>query len=99
MVRERTLKTKGLTGIDMAANSFESEEAARAFFEGLDFSVEQHSTDEVANELVSPGRLNLSPAQSALLEEVSRSWVTFVLRAKSTRDEPSGKRTELVESS
>ncbi len=48
-----------LTGIDMEKNKFESVDAARRFFEGLGFRVEQHMLGEVADSLVSPGILGL----------------------------------------
>ena len=52
-----------MTGIDVAKNYFENEDAARAFFEDLGFRIERHSFMEIADELVSPQRLHLSREQ------------------------------------
>ncbi|MGC9968663.1 MAG: class I SAM-dependent methyltransferase [Minisyncoccia bacterium] len=70
---------KAMSGIDVEANSFESEEAARKFFEDLGFSVERHGFLEVASELVSPKRLGLSDQQ---IEEMLKQAVVFVMRVK-----------------
>ena len=72
--RKKVLK---LSGIDVEANSFESEEAARAFFENFAFNVERHSFLEVANELTSPEKLGLSPTA---VEEMLQQAVVFVMR-------------------
>ena len=68
-----------LTGIDFSKNNFESVEAAQKFFEGLGFSVEIHSFKEIADELVSPQKLNLSPEQ---VEKIIGRRVVFVMRLR-----------------
>jgi O-methyltransferase involved in polyketide biosynthesis len=59
----RAARIEHLTGIDIMKNRFENEEAARLFFEGLGFSVEEHSFTEIAGELVSSPHWRLSPEQ------------------------------------
>lgn len=66
-----------LSGIDVGANSFESEEEARKFFVDLGFSVERHSFLEVIDELVSPKKLGLSPKE---VEDSLRYAVVFVMK-------------------
>jgi len=72
-VKERVAQVGALTGVDMLKNRFESEDAARAFFEELGFQVERHSFMEVADQLVLPVKEPL--AQMAL-----EHGVAFVMR-------------------
>lgn len=51
-VSARNARTESLTGVNILNNRFESEEAARAFFEDLGFTIERHSFLEVADSLV-----------------------------------------------
>ena len=57
--KEQDLQISRLTGIDLAKNYFDHEDAARIFFEKLGYRVEQRSFQEVADQLISPARLNL----------------------------------------
>ena len=68
-----------LSGIDVNANSFEDEDSAREFFEGLGFSVERHGFLEVVSELVSPEKVGLSPEG---VEDLLKDPVVFVMRLK-----------------
>lgn len=61
--REQFARIERITGIDVSKNYFEDEDAARAFFEDLGFRIERHSFMEIADELVSPQRLQLSNEQ------------------------------------
>ena len=66
-----------LSGINVEANSFKDEESARKFFENLGFSVERHGFLEIADELVSPKKLGLSPEE---IKDMIKSAVVFVMR-------------------
>jgi O-methyltransferase involved in polyketide biosynthesis len=61
--RDQFARIERMTGIDVAKNYFENEEAARVFFEDLGFRIERHSFMEIVDELVSPQRLRLSSEQ------------------------------------
>jgi O-methyltransferase involved in polyketide biosynthesis len=61
--RDQFARIERMTGIDVARNYFENEDAARVFFEDLGFRIERHSFMEIADELVSPQRLHLSSEQ------------------------------------
>lgn len=61
--RRQFARIERITGINVAKNYFETEDAARVFFEELGFRIERHSFMEIADELVSPQRLHLSSEQ------------------------------------
>jgi O-methyltransferase involved in polyketide biosynthesis len=71
----RLSQIAALTGVDVLKNRFESEDAARAFFEGQGFQVERHSFLEVADQLVLPRHEALAP------KALERS-VAFALRVE-----------------
>jgi O-methyltransferase involved in polyketide biosynthesis len=71
-VRARTARIEDLTGIDVLKNRFESEEAARVFFEQLGFHVERHSFMEVADQLV-------LPPQGSLAQKAIQRGILFVM--------------------
>jgi len=73
-VRARTAKIESLTGIDVLKNRFESEEAARAFFEHLGFRVERHSFLEAADQLA-------LPPHGSLAQKAIERGVLFVMQA------------------
>jgi O-methyltransferase involved in polyketide biosynthesis len=77
--REQFARIERMTGIDVAKNYFENEDAARAFFEDLGFRIERHSFMEIADELVSPERLHLSNEQ--VEKEIGRLAV-FVMKLR-----------------
>lgn len=77
--REQFARIERITGIDVAKNYFENEDAARAFFEDLGFRIERHSFMEIAGELVSPERLHLSNEQ--VEKEIGRLAV-FVMKLR-----------------
>jgi len=62
-MREQFARIERMTGIDVSKNYFENEEAARAFFENLGFRMERHGFLEIADELVSPQRVQLTKEQ------------------------------------
>ena len=64
---------------DLSKNYFATEEEARAFFEGLGFSVERHSLNEVRGELKSPEILGLS---EETVQGVIAKSPYFVMRIK-----------------
>lgn len=66
-----------LSGIDIGANTFESEDDAKRFFEELGFSVARHGFMEVVDELVSPARIGL-PRDA--VENLLKDPVVFVMR-------------------
>jgi len=66
-----------LSGIDVGANSFENEDAAKKFFEELGFSVERREFMEVIDELVSPAKLNMSASD---VKDLLKDPVVFVMR-------------------
>lgn len=66
-----------MTGKNFDENSFENEEEAVKFFERQGFSVEIHRFREVANELSSPQKLNLSAEE---IEKINGSGRVFVMR-------------------
>jgi len=68
-----------LSGIDVEKNCFESEQAAREFFENNGFNVESHSFLEVIDELVSPKKLGL---ETKAVEDIIRHAVVFVMSPK-----------------
>jgi O-methyltransferase involved in polyketide biosynthesis len=75
-VKDRAAQVVALTGVDMLKNRFENEGAARAFFEGLGFQVEQHSFTEVADQLV-------LPLDEPLARMAVERGVAFVMSLKS----------------
>ena len=75
--REQFARIERMTGIDVAKNYFENEDAARVFFEDLGFRIERHSFVEIADELVSPQNLHLSSEQ--VEKEIGRLAV-FVMK-------------------
>jgi len=77
--REQFAHIERITGIDVAKNYFENEDAARAFFEDLGFRIERHGFMEIADELVSPRRLHLSNEQ--VEKEIGRLAV-FVMKLR-----------------
>jgi len=79
--KKRAIKIQNITGIDMMNNLFESEEAARSFFESLGFVVEQHSFIEVADELVLPQRFKLAKEQ---IDKILGRFVAFVMKVNTT---------------
>ena len=72
-------KLATMTGVDLSQNVFENEDQAQDFFEGLGFTVETHSFLEVSDELVSPGKLGMSPEQ---VERLNGPCPAFVMRLK-----------------
>ncbi len=68
-----------LSGINVKANSFKNEESARKFFEDLGFSVERHGFFEIADKLVSPKKLGLSPEE---IKDMLKSAVVFVMKIR-----------------
>lgn len=78
-MKRQNANVQRLTGIDLSGNFFESEEAAKKFFEDLGFSVEGRSFKEIAGELVSPQKLNLSPEQ---VEKMIGGRTVFVMRLR-----------------
>jgi O-methyltransferase involved in polyketide biosynthesis len=77
--REQFARIERITGIDVAKNYFENEDAARVFFEDLGFTIERHGFTEIADELVSPRRLHLSSEQ--VEKEIGRLAV-FVMKLR-----------------
>jgi hypothetical protein len=77
--KHTTEKLKHMTGVDISKNRFENEEEAQAFFENLGFSVEQHSSLEVIDELVSPQKWNLNPEE---VEKIARFMTVFLTEIK-----------------
>lgn len=75
--REQFARIERMTGIDVDKNYFENEDAARVFFEECGFRIERHSFMEIADELVSPQRLQLSSEQ--VEKEIGRLAV-FVMK-------------------
>jgi len=75
---ERTEKIAALTGKDIVANYFETEEAAQKFFKDLGFTIERHSFMEARPELSSPARLNLLEDQ---VTGIIKDPVVYVMRA------------------
>jgi RAB protein geranylgeranyltransferase component A len=72
---------KALRGLKI--NKFwENEEASKAFFENFGFSVEQHSSIEVIDELVSPQKWNLNPEK---VEKIARYMTVFSMETKLPR--------------
>jgi len=61
--REQFARIERMTGIDVAKNYFADEDSARTFFEDLGFRIERHGFMEIAGELVSPQRLQLTKEQ------------------------------------
>lgn len=78
-MKERNAKMEKLTGVEFFRNRFKDEEAARKFFGDLGFSVERHGFIEMAGELTSPKKLDLSPDQ---VERLIGKLVVFVMKAK-----------------
>jgi O-methyltransferase involved in polyketide biosynthesis len=76
-IKNRAARIEHITGIDIMKNRFETEEAARSFFENLGFTVEQHSFIEIADELISPQQWKLSKER---IEEIIGRLVAFVMR-------------------
>jgi O-methyltransferase involved in polyketide biosynthesis len=76
---DQNARIEQMTGIDIAENYFESEDAAQAFFEQRGFSIERHSFMEVSNDLVSPQKLNLSKEQ---VEKEVRRFAVFVMKLR-----------------
>ena len=77
IMADHVAKISELTGKDIVANRFETEEEARTFFENLGFSIERHSFMEVANELSSPSQLGLSGQQ---VRDVVEDGVVYVMK-------------------
>ena len=75
----RISKISTLTGRDVSKNLFENVDEAQGFFEKLGFSVERHSLVEIADQLISPARLELSKEQ---VDEVINPVVVFVMRVQ-----------------
>ncbi len=76
---EERLQVERMSGIDLSKNRFENEQTARAFFENLGFSIERHGFMEVAEEMVLPGKLNLTLEHVA--ERIGKS-AAFVMRPR-----------------
>lgn len=66
-----------LTGRNIDKNRFQDAEEAQRFFEKLGFSVERHSLNEAADQLVSPARLNVSKRRA---EEILTPIAVFAMR-------------------
>ena len=63
--------------MDVRKNNFESEDAARTFFEGMGFSIERHPFTEVADMLVSQRTEGLSAEQ---VEDSIGQGAVYVMR-------------------
>jgi len=72
-------KLKQTTGIDIPNNYFEDEKEAKTFFENLGFSIEQHNSIEVIDDLVSPQKWNLNPEK---VEKIMRNMTIFAMETK-----------------
>ena len=77
MMNNHVEKISKLTGKDIVANRFDTEEEAKDFFENLGFSIERHSFMEVKDMLTSPNKLNLSDLQ---VKEQIEDAVAFVMK-------------------
>lgn len=76
---DHTARVARSTGIDIAANAFESQEASVKFYEDLGFDVEVRSFLEVSDELVSPEKVGMSPDDVRHLNE---PIVAYLMRLK-----------------
>lgn len=70
---------KDLTGIDKLKVGFESEDAAREFFESQGFDVESHPFSEVSDELASPRELGFSKEE---VIEILGPRTVFVMKPR-----------------
>ncbi len=78
--REKNKRTvKELSGIDVDENSFNNTEEGRKFFENLGFKIEQHGFSEIADQLVSPEKIGLSPEE---VQKIFKGYVVFVMRVR-----------------
>jgi O-methyltransferase involved in polyketide biosynthesis len=77
IMKDHVGKISELTGKDIAANRFETEEEAKRFFENLGFSIESHSFSEVINDLKSPKNLGLSEEH---VKDTLEAAVVFIMR-------------------
>jgi len=77
--KEINVPLRKVTGINKDLIAFEDEASARAFFEGLGFTVERHSFTEIMDEMTSPKKLNFSKEQ---VIKILGPRVVFVMRVK-----------------
>ena len=77
-MNDHVKKISELTGKDIFANRFETEDEAKKFFEHLNFSIERHSFMEVYDDLTSPKKLHLSEQQ---VRDAVEDAVVYVMKA------------------
>lgn len=79
IMKDHVEKISELTGKDIVANRFETEEEAREFFESLGFAIESHSFSEVIDDLTSPKNLGLSQEH---VRDTLEAAVVFVMKPR-----------------